>query len=168
MDMGDMSDGSSSSSSDNSTSSSMSMDMSMKAYLHFTKGDVLIFDTIVPSSAGAIVGACFVIFFLSVFERWLRAFRQSLDIRFQARALHLVTEYGSDVDKLPLSDTQRVAQEQPRKFVLSHRIASGGLTAIETTLHYLLMLIIMTFNASFIISAILGAVVGDMAFRRHH
>lgn len=77
-------------SSNSTDDGSMSSMMMMKTYLHFTTGDTLIFDTIVPSSPGAIVGACIILFLLSVLDKWLCAFRRRLDTRLNQRSLHHV------------------------------------------------------------------------------
>lgn len=55
-----------SSSSGSSSSGSMSM---MVPYLHFTGGDYLFFDTLAPTSNGAIAGACLALAVLAILER---------------------------------------------------------------------------------------------------
>jgi copper transporter 1 len=45
------------------------MTMMMIPYLHFGGGDTLFFSKLVPSSPGAIAGACIILFFISVLER---------------------------------------------------------------------------------------------------
>ncbi|KAJ7598882.1 Ctr copper transporter [Mycena floridula] len=152
--------GSDSTSSNSSSSSSGSM-MMMKAYLHFTSGDTLLFDTIVPSSAGAVVGACFVLFFISVLERYLCAYTRGVQQRLQLRSNRILAGYhDSELEH------NKVVSVPQSKFILSHELARGVLTGLNLTLHYLLMLVVMTFNAGFIISVIFGAVVGDVAFGR--
>lgn len=47
----------------------------MLPYLHFTTGDVLWLQGWVPASPRAMVGACFGLFLLAMFERWLAAMR---------------------------------------------------------------------------------------------
>lgn len=76
--------------SSNSSMSSMSMSMSMpmmKMYFHFTPGDVLLFDTIVPSSGGAVFGACLVFFVISVFCRWFAAYCRGAEMRLSTRCV---------------------------------------------------------------------------------
>ncbi|KAA1468606.1 hypothetical protein DENSPDRAFT_833975 [Dentipellis sp. KUC8613] len=176
MDMPSSSSMGSGSSMSNSTMDSMpGMDM-MKMYLHFTPGDILLFDTIVPSSAGAIFGACLIFFIVSIFYRWLRAFSRGVEYSFAARANRLSL---SRVDSERSSDRASVTKGLPPaeaalntlqisnpKFIFSSEITRGVLVGIEETLHYLLMLVAMTFNVSYVISIILGAVVGEMAFGR--
>ena len=55
------------------------MSMMMKPWLHLTKGDYLFFDTVAPSSPGAIFGACLILFLVGVFDRWFIAYRQHID-----------------------------------------------------------------------------------------
>jgi copper transporter 1 len=67
------------------SSDSMSM-MMMKTYLHFTPGDTLLFNSIIPSSAGAIFGTCLILFLISVGDRYLRAVCRGLERRFAQRS----------------------------------------------------------------------------------
>ncbi|KAJ7622496.1 Ctr copper transporter [Roridomyces roridus] len=169
MDSMNMTD-SSGTSSDNSTMST-TMTMMMKPYLHFTRGDTLLFDTIVPTSAGAIFGACLILFLISVGERYLRAVVRGVERRFTERSKHLETKYHFDVtadsaDQDPTAPAPTCPPAAPQRFILSHEVSRGVLAGLQSTLHYLLMLIAMTFNAAFIISIILGVVVGEIAFGR--
>lgn len=62
------------------------------------------------------------------------------------RTIRLVSEYGDSTSKLPLGEQAQQQSCNPKpnaKFVLSHALVNGGLTAIESTLHYLLMLVVM-------------------------
>ncbi|TFY72628.1 hypothetical protein EVG20_g382 [Dentipellis fragilis] len=176
MDMPSSSSMGSGSSMSNSTMSSMSsMDM-MKMYFHFTPGDVLLFDTIAPSSAGAVFGACLIFFLISIFYRWLRAFGRGVEYSFAARANRLAlnrvdSEHSSDRASVtkgltPAEAAPNTLQISNPKFIFSSEIARGVLAGLEETLHYLLMLVVMTFNVSYIISIILGVVVGEIAFGR--
>ncbi|KAJ7921387.1 Ctr copper transporter [Mycena leptocephala] len=164
----------------------------MKTYLHFTPGDTLLFNSIVPSSAGAIFGTCLILFLISVGDRYLRAVCRGLEcalprgqqLRLECqlnihwllqRTKRLTTAYhfagadGSGSDsalKIPASEVASPAAPAP--FILSHELSRGVLAGLQSTIHYLLMLVVMTFNASFIISVILGVVVGEVAFGRLH
>ncbi|KAJ6477654.1 Ctr copper transporter, partial [Mycena sanguinolenta] len=158
---------------DTSNTTSMDASMMMKTYLHFTPGDTLLFNSIVPSSGGAIFGACVVIFLISVGDRYLRAVCRRLERKFVQRTNRLLTAYHIAPDhngsvasdpKLPVSEVEAPAATD--RFILSQELSRGVLAGLQTTLHYLLMLVVMTFNASFIISVILGVVVGEVAFGR--
>lgn len=143
----------------------------MKMYLHFTAGDTVLFDSVAPSSAGAVFGTCLVFFVLALANCWLRAYRRGAEKRFAARARRLVDResaagHGSLAKDGGSVDTTFV---RPREaFVLSNELARSALHGFGETLHYLLMLVVMTFNASYIISVILGGIVGEFLFGRLH
>ncbi|KAK7058565.1 hypothetical protein VNI00_002201 [Paramarasmius palmivorus] len=162
-DMGDMG---SMSGMDNSTDSSMSMShMMMVPYLHFTKGaDVLLFKSIVPNSAGAIFGACLIFFVIAIFDRWFHAYYRGVERRFKARTARLQEDYEGSTENL--REGVKTAPAPKPKFVLSHELSRAFLQGAVTTIHYLLMLVVMTFNASYIISIILGHAIGEFSFGR--
>ncbi|KAJ7683214.1 Ctr copper transporter [Mycena rosella] len=172
----DSMDGMNMTDSSNTTSTDSSSMMMMKTYLHFTPGDTLIFSTIVPTSAGAIFGTCLVLFFISVADRYLRAVVRGLERGFAQRTQRLASTYyfaettGDSPalpSKSPVSDGEtHPAPSAPTKFILSHELSRGVTAGLQSTLHYFLMLVVMTFNASFIISVIMGVVVGEVAFGR--
>ncbi|KAJ6577923.1 Ctr copper transporter [Mycena capillaripes] len=175
MDSMNMTDTSNTTSMDSGSSDSMSM-MMMKTFLHFTPGDTLIFDTIVPTSAGAIFGACLILLLISVGDRYLRAVCRGVEHGFVQRSKRLTTVYhfsasadhngdSASDPKIPASEVSTAA---PTRFILSHELSRGALAGLQSTVHYFLMLVVMTFNASFIISVILGVVVGEVAFGRLH
>ncbi|THV08010.1 hypothetical protein K435DRAFT_815241 [Dendrothele bispora CBS 962.96] len=159
----DMSDSSNSTSS----SSSMSSMMMMVPYLHFTPGDNLLFEKVKPSSGGAIFGACLILFLLAILDRYVRAARRGLERRFALRAI-LPAESSGSKQPLPTTESALCCQPPQSRFILSHDLTRGVMTGVELTLHYLLMLVVMTFNAAYIISVILGASIGEIAFGRLH
>ena len=57
----------------------------MRMYFHFTSGDLLWFLGWVPTSAGAMVGACVGLFLLGVLERWIAAVKNVAEVRWKAR-----------------------------------------------------------------------------------
>ncbi|KAK6988603.1 Ctr copper transporter family-domain-containing protein [Favolaschia claudopus] len=130
----------------NSSDSSMSMMMMMKTYLHFTPGDVVLFDTIHPTSAGTIFATCLIFFLISVGDRYLRAVARRLEHYRVRNAVHLAEFEAANDSKAQLPE--------------------GANTAIASLIHYTLMLVVMTFNVAYIISIILGVVVGEIAFGR--
>ncbi|KAI4521101.1 hypothetical protein K525DRAFT_202095 [Schizophyllum commune Loenen D] len=143
----------------------------MKSYLHFTMGDVILFDTVAPSSAGAVFGACLIFFLIAIGECYLRALRRRMDRTFSARSRRLQTLYAvsGDGSKLPVESEVVEAPSTPEnkhRFVVSQDLSRGVIAGAQTTIHYLLMLVAMSFNASYIISIILGVVVGETAFGR--
>ncbi|KAF7297801.1 hypothetical protein MKEN_01403800 [Mycena kentingensis (nom. inval.)] len=148
------------------TSDSMSM-MMMKAYLHFTPGDTLIFDTLTPTSAGAVFGACLVLFVIAVGERALLAASRGWAQGRAARSQRLLRAYEFSGDAKD-GTAPATPAPAPRRtpFILTHELSRGFLAGAQMTLHYLLMLVVMTFNAAFIISVLLGVFVGEVAFGR--
>ncbi|KAJ7835562.1 Ctr copper transporter [Mycena olivaceomarginata] len=149
--------------------------MTMKTYLHFTPGDTVLFTGIAPSSGGAIFGTCLVFFLISIADRYLRAVLRGIERSFVLRAERLTTAYhftpGPGDPKLPPSEAASAAPaslvtHSRNRFILSHELTRGVLAGLQTTIHYLLMLVVMTFNAAFIISVILGVVVGEIMFGR--
>ncbi|KAJ7686022.1 Ctr copper transporter [Mycena rosella] len=154
---------------DSASSTSIDSGMGMmKAYLHFTPGDTLLFAGITPTSPGAVLGACLVFFAVSVAERWLRAAARGAEARFAQRSKRLVSyAFDSTADTYPAGkDSAPQVDASSKHFVLSHELSRGVLAGMQTTLHYLLMLVVMTFNAALIISVILGVIVGETAFGR--
>ncbi|KAF8174798.1 Ctr copper transporter [Mycena galopus ATCC 62051] len=144
----------------------------MKSYLHFTPGDTVLFDTIAPSSVGAIFAACLIFFLISVGDRYLRAVSRGVEQQFSQRSAPRTPEYICVInmtfthpDKTPASEPPtHQAQAGSSRFILSHDLARGALAGLQTMIHYLLMLVVMTFNAAYIISVILGVVVGETIF----
>ncbi|KAF5373100.1 hypothetical protein D9758_001495 [Tetrapyrgos nigripes] len=125
-------------SSDNSTSSSSSssMMMMMVPYLHFTKGDTLLFDTVTPSSPGAIFAGCLIMFLLSILDRYVRAARRGLERRLALRANQLIVNYpttlpddssaaGKAVTTLPAAESNPCCTPPQSRFILSHDLARG-------------------------------------------
>ncbi|KAJ7218437.1 Ctr copper transporter [Mycena pura] len=142
--------------------------MMMKTYLHFTP-DTVLFASIAPSSAGAIFATCLLFFFISIGDRYLRAVTRGSERRFAQRAKQPSADYHF-ADAADASSDSRAPLKTPASeaapFILSNELRRGFFAGLQTTLHYLLMLVVMTFNASYIISVILGVVVGETVFGR--
>ncbi|PFH50746.1 hypothetical protein AMATHDRAFT_144388 [Amanita thiersii Skay4041] len=148
----------------------------MIPYLHFTKGDHLYFKAWHPETAGAIAGASIGLFFLAVVERWLSALRAILELRWNQRALALTTAEKDDTQRPSLESLEKVRQPedapQPQKqrtiapFILSHDVPRGILHGIQALVGYLLMLAIMSFQAAYLISIVVGLGVGEIVFGR--
>ncbi|KAJ7187818.1 Ctr copper transporter [Mycena filopes] len=145
----------------------------MKSYLHFTPGDVLIFQSIAPNSPGAIFGACLIFFLVSVGDRYLRAVCRGVEKNIAQRsgtkrlatAYHFTDAAASD-SKITGDAIEPIEAAVSTRFILSHELSRGALAGLQSTLHYFLMLVVMTFNAAFIIAVIFGVVVGEVAFGR--
>ncbi|TFK88567.1 hypothetical protein K466DRAFT_66691 [Polyporus arcularius HHB13444] len=62
------------------------------------------------------------------------------------------------------------ARRSPRTippFIPSHDVPRGVLFALQALLYYALMLAVMTFQAAFIISIIVGLMIGEVLFGRY-
>ncbi|KAF8168674.1 hypothetical protein K438DRAFT_2024926 [Mycena galopus ATCC 62051] len=130
------------------TTTSMST-MMMKTYLHFTPGDTLLFDSIAPASGGAIFGAC-LLFSSSRSVTATCVLHAVVSSALLFRAYHFAVDNdGSSIPKLPASEVHASAVAT-NQFILSHELSRGVLSGLQTTIHYLLMLVVMTFNASFL------------------
>ncbi|CCM02199.1 uncharacterized protein FIBRA_04279 [Fibroporia radiculosa] len=167
---------------------SMMMD-TMTPYLHFTGGENLLFKTWTPSSHGAIAGACIGLVALAIFERWVSAMRLLLVCHWRQRTLAYMQgalsadspastsdEKAADIEEVHASSLSDKALHSPfsfkrslrtiEPFIWSHDIPRGALYAFQALLAYALMLAVMTFQAAFIISIILGLGIGEILFGR--
>ncbi|OJT12575.1 hypothetical protein TRAPUB_10816 [Trametes pubescens] len=168
-----------------------SMTDMMVPWLHFTGGDNLLFATWHPSSKGAIAGACVGLALLALFERWVNAMRGAAEAYWGRRALALMSDNKPEpschspsasaeakgsgsveelkISELPSQDSttrQRRARRTLPPFILSHDVPRGALYAFQALLTYALMLAVMTFQAAFIISIIVGSGIGEVLFGR--
>ncbi|KAJ3750104.1 Ctr copper transporter [Lentinula detonsa] len=158
--------------------SSTNMTMMMKNYLHFTAGDNLLFQTWHPNSSGAIAGACIGLVLVALLERWLSATRTGLQSYWHQRALALSADgtlaekccEDDDADSAqPVSKTapsQKNLKRTVPPFIVTHDILRGSIYAIQALLGYILMLAVMTFQAAYVISIILGLGIGEILFGR--
>jgi len=159
-----------------STSSEATMTM-MIPWLHFAGGDNLLFKSLHPSSRGAIAGACIVLIIIAVFERWVAAMRGSLEAHWRQRALAMIEDYNTpgidDKEKTTeagirtISRTNSPSSSHARwtqPFIAAHDIPRGAVYALQVLLGYTLMLAIMTFQAAYLISIIIGSGLGEVLF----
>lgn len=169
------------------TTTTMAMTMMMTPWLHFSGGDYLIFKTWVPESKGAIVGACIGLVAFCILERWIAALRRQMEIQWGSRALALVLRkqgISNDVNDKPKDPSDKIdvieegcslpatavtIRSRPRlvpPFIPMHDITRGIFQAVQSLFSYALMLAVMTFNASYIISIVLGLAIGEALFGR--
>jgi len=64
----------------------------MVPYLHFVGGDILLFQSLAPKSAGAIAGASIVLFCLGLFDRLFSAWRSIMEARWRKQALEILSQ----------------------------------------------------------------------------
>jgi len=152
-------------------SDNSSMTSSMKLYLHFTPGDALWFKAWTPSS-GAVFGACFGLFLLSIGERLLHRIGAIMNTEWAKRS-QKKRELDGGQESLP-STSPEPRRRSPRHLASSListasirvRTNWGLLFTLQSAISYFLMLAVMTFNASFILSILIGLGVGEMLFGR--
>ncbi|KAI9060370.1 CTR copper uptake transporter [Trametes sanguinea] len=145
----------------------------MLPYLHFTRGDIVLFLGWVPSSKSAMVGTCIGVFLLALVERWIAACRGVMEAHWRKRAQIA----QADRLNLPTADEKRPNYHTGRlrdsltlrnapPFILSHDLSRGILHAVQAALQFAFMLIVMTFQVSFILSIVIGLGVGETLFGR--
>ncbi|KAF8641218.1 hypothetical protein AX17_000852 [Amanita inopinata Kibby_2008] len=167
-----------------SNSTSMMDMMMMTPFLHFTGGDFLIFKAWMPSSAGAIAGASIGLACLAVIDRWLAAVRATLDAYWTRRALRSTSQndcHGGScaaiepsinslekVGEIPAQVTIRtVVLHTVPPFIPSHDIPRGVIHGIQALVAYLLMIGVMTYQAAYLISIVVGLGLGEIIFGRY-
>jgi len=173
----------------NANSSAVTM---MIPWLHFRGGDNLLFESLHPSSKGAITAACIVLIALALFERWVSAMRASLETRWRKRVLATISGRSDDVISSTGNDTEKMektsaaatdiqsissansssptrARKTPRMiapFIAGHDIPRGAIHALQALLGYVLMLAVMTFQAAYLIAIVVGLGLGEVLFGR--
>ncbi|KAI9512652.1 copper transporter [Russula earlei] len=149
----------------------------MTPYLHFTGEDHLYFRSWHPSSGGAIAGASIILLILAILERLLHATCAVMDAHWRRRyALYDYLDYALALDlTFPAGNSVAPPTKESRNvrrtrtippFVLSRDCARGALYSLQASLSYALMLAVMTFQAAYIISIIVGLGLGEVLFGR--
>jgi len=136
----------------------------MKMYFHFTGGDYVLFEKWQPMSHAGIAGASIALFAIAVFERLLGGVRRQLEQNWNKRTVeHIDDDYSSDKKSVQVKDMEGL---QPRSFLprfnLTRDIPRLFISIVQIGLSYALMLAVMTFNAAYVISIILGLAIGDV------
>lgn len=133
----------------------------------------------IPVTAAAAFGACFGLFVLALFTRFLGAVRHQVNLAWAVKhgqkhpdtrdnpetGPEAVQEEGAPNDravstirgrKLPPAIPWRAQREFPR----------AGLATLHATLEFFLMLAVMTYNVYYFISIIMGIFTGELIFGR--
>ncbi|KIM75753.1 hypothetical protein PILCRDRAFT_52569, partial [Piloderma croceum F 1598] len=137
----------------------------MIPWFHFGGGDNLLFESLHPSSQGAIAGACIVLVIVALLERWVAATRATLETRWRKRSA-AATEKTSE-DSRPNSSSSSRAPKTLRimaPFTPAQNIPRGAIHALQALLGYFLMLAVMTFQAGYLISVVIGLGLGEILF----
>ncbi|KAJ7192946.1 Ctr copper transporter family-domain-containing protein [Mycena haematopus] len=139
----------------------------MTPYLHFTRGDILWFNGWVPQSNGALAGACIGLFILTLIDRWLAAVRGMMEAHWREAARVAAKKTASDKDGG--DDKGRIKKMRlcAPPFIPAHDIMRGLTHAAQSLLGFAFMLAVMTFQASYIITLVLGLGIGEMLFGRY-
>ncbi|KAK0209322.1 CTR copper uptake transporter [Desarmillaria ectypa] len=144
----------------------------MVPYLHFTTGDILLFQGWVPKSVGAMIGACIGLFMLSLIDRWLAAMRRVMEGHWAKRAqiLHAKKNRDSSSEietlKSESSALKSVVLRSAPPSVLRNDLARGAMHTLQSALSFTFMLAAMTFQVGFILAIIIGMGVGEILFGR--
>ncbi|CDO72434.1 hypothetical protein BN946_scf184977.g134 [Trametes cinnabarina] len=162
----------------------------MVPWLHFTSGDNLLFKTWHPSSKGAIAGACIGLALFAILERWVDAMRALAESHWRRSALSLMSneknespchtadafeqdKKAAEVEEVKAAPLPSHRSGHPARalrtippFIASHDIPRGALYAFQALLMYALMMAVMSFQAAYIISIIVGLGIGEVLFGR--
>jgi len=162
----------------NSPDSNSTMAAMMTPWLHFPGGDHLFFSSLMPGSKGAVAAASIVLLLIAVFERWVFAMRGVMEVRWRARVRAIIesestsslkekgTCHADTIKEYAPSTTSIPVKRVIPPFVASIDLARGAFHTLQAFLHFTLMLAVMTFQAAYLISIILGLGIGEMAFGR--
>ncbi|KAF8195660.1 Ctr copper transporter [Mycena galopus ATCC 62051] len=142
------------------------VDGMMMPYLHFTLGDMLWFNSWVPQSNGALAGACIGLFILTLIERWLSSVRSMMEARWRETA-QLAAKKACNKDDA--DDKRKIKKMRLRAlpFIPAQDITRGVIHAGQSFLTFAFMLAVMTFQASYLITLVLGLGIGEILFGRN-
>ncbi|KDQ49551.1 hypothetical protein JAAARDRAFT_143303 [Jaapia argillacea MUCL 33604] len=149
----------------------------MVPWLHFSGGDNLWFHAWHPTSHSQLAGACIVLIVLAILERGVARGRGVVSTHLRAKALRTISP--ADINANPATSEKfadalpTVEAVSPNKkhatippFVLTYELIRGGLCALQAMFGYALMLGVMTQQAAYIISIIVGLGLGEFLFGR--
>ncbi|KAG9050271.1 hypothetical protein FS837_006712 [Tulasnella sp. UAMH 9824] len=174
---------------------SSSTGMVMYLHFNDPLADTLWFKGWTPGSEGALVGACIGLFLLALVERLLAGMRGVMEAwwRKKTGAILVRTYSANGVPQTRSSTGDRSSVEQKGEivesmgaavppgspvtsrtsirrvlppFIPSHELARATFHVTQAFVGYGLMLAVMTFNASYIISILVGSFTGELLFGR--
>lgn len=150
----------------------------MVPYFHFTPGDTLFFKGWIPTSDGAIAGACIGLFFFALLERILCATRKIFEAHWMASRKALaesrtssiaakgVDEFEGGVANAPTL-RESIAAQLSIPFNVKEDALRGLFSLIQILFGYVLMLAVMTYRVDYIICIIFGHAFGELFFGRY-
>ncbi|KAH9926640.1 CTR copper uptake transporter [Epithele typhae] len=136
----------------------------MLMWFHFTPGDILWFYGWVPRSTGAMVGACIGLFLLAMVDRWISAARAVMEAHWSKRA-QIVQADRANARSSDGGKPAAFARVPP--FIATNDLARGALHAVQSALHFAIMLALMNFQLAFFISIVAGLGVGETLWGRY-
>jgi hypothetical protein len=139
----------------------------MMPYLHFTRGDILWFNGWVPQSNGALAGACIGLFILTLIDRWLAAVRSMMEVHWREAARLAAKKACNKDDTADNKGRPKKLRLRAAVFIPANDIMRGIMHAAQTLLGFAFMLAVMTFQASYLITMVLGLGIGEMLFGRY-
>ncbi|CAO0798204.1 unnamed protein product [Mucor circinelloides] len=164
------------------------MSMSMGTFHWSSSGDGIWFDAWVPKSEGAYIGACFGLFFFAILSRGLPAleayfiaWKRLRDNRVAGNpSLALQpTAIKTDIEKStnaaddsssqsfhPTAYPNPLRLPQVPPFSWTTDTVRSFLSAFNSFVSYLLMMVVMTGNGGFLVVIVIGVFFGEMAFGR--
>ncbi|XP_069119644.1 high affinity copper uptake protein 1-like isoform X2 [Argopecten irradians] len=155
---------------------SMDMPGMMQMYFHTGVKEYILFETLLTSTAGEMVGACVAIFFLAVLYEGLKVLREhllrkSLTVNKYSSVTATGNGFSQDTTAIDPSKTKNNSYNLQEQRTLRNVHMLSGSHFIQTFLHmlqvfvsYCLMLVFMTYNAWLCIAVILGAAAGYFLF----
>jgi len=142
----------------------------MMPMLHFTPlTDTLWFNGWVPQSRGALAGACIGLFVLALVDRWVSAVRAMMEAHWReaGERVRRASEKGCDDESNKGKKKKFGMRLRAPPFMPAHDIMRGAMHALQSLFGFAFMLAVMTFQASYIITLILGLGIGEMLFGRY-
>ncbi|KAK4518775.1 ubiquitin-like modifier hub1 [Mucor velutinosus] len=164
------------------------MSMSMGTFHWSSSGDGIWFDAWVPKSEGAYIGACFGLFFFAILSRGLPALEayfiawkrlrdnrvagnQSVSVQSAAVKTDLEKSANPTDDSSSQSFSPNAYPSPLRlpavpPFSWTTDTVRSFLSAFNSFISYLLMMVVMTGNGGFLVVIVIGVFFGEMAFGR--
>ncbi|CAE6442391.1 unnamed protein product [Rhizoctonia solani] len=153
--------------------------MMMTPYFHWmANADALYFKAWVPRTSGALAGACIGLFFLALFERFLGGAKGLMEAWWRRQQASTATRALVTPDNASIHSHSK-SIESGRDYLMSasamplvapfepmRDLIRGAMQAVQSLIGFFLMLSVMTYNAAFLISVILGLGIGEFVFAR--
>ncbi|CAG5122185.1 unnamed protein product [Candidula unifasciata] len=143
-----------------------SMDMGMAMYFHDGYKEYVLFEPCYTRSVGAMVGACFIIFFVAILYEGLKFLREVL-LQRSLSGRHMgaydISEHKSASSREQINAEIRTPSVMSRILSCDH-LMQTLLHMVQVFISYCLMLVFMTYNVWLCVAIIVGAGVGYFCF----